>query len=175
MKKKILLVILITFIFATIGELWAQHPPRGGFMQDLNRKEEIREKIEIIKLWKMSDKLNLTEEQAAILFPRLRNYRNRIDSLYQEKSGVIERIKILEQKNMWSDQKELQDILDRYLDIEEQIKGNWLLLAREIEDILTLEQQVKLIQFEFEFRYEMRDLIHSLREEIPFEDEHLSD
>jgi Spy/CpxP family protein refolding chaperone len=123
---------------------------------------EGRRLIETIKIWKMTEALKLTEDQAAKLFPKLtqleasrREFHGRQRLLRDELAQLLR-------------QRPLRDIeikarLEELDPTEIDFKGRERSVMGELRAILSLEQQARLALFEERFEMELRRTIHDLR------------
>lgn len=148
---------LFALVSSATGQPFAPPPPgRLG-------PGEGRRLIETIKIWRMSEALNLTEDQAAKLFPKLtqleasrREFHNRQRLLRNELAALLKQRPLRE-----IEVKARLDELDR-ADID--FKGRERSVMGELRSILSLEQQARLALFEERFEMEMRRTIQDLRQ-----------
>ncbi len=124
---------------------------------------EGRRLIEMIKIWKMTEALDLSEDQAAKLFPKLsqleasrREFQRRQRLLRDELADLLKQRPLRDQ-----DVRTRLDELDR---TEADFKGRELAIRGEFRLILSLEQQARLALFEERFETEMRRTIQDLRQ-----------
>ena len=124
---------------------------------------EGRRLIETIKIWRMTEALNLTEDQAAKLFPKLtqletsrREFHGRQRLLRDELAEILKQRPLRE-----IDIKARLEELDR---AEIDFKGRERSVMGELRSILSLEQQARLALFEERFEMEMRRTIQHLRQ-----------
>jgi len=121
------------------------------------------ETIETIKIWKMTEALQLSEDQAIKLFPKLtrlaasrREFHRRQQSLREELAELLRQRPARE-----VEMKQKLDDLDRseidFRSLERAVRA-------ELQSILSLEQQARLALFEQRFEAEMRRAIHDLRQ-----------
>lgn len=158
-KKVVFLVFLILILFAI--EATAEQPE--GVERPITKKHmnKTRERIETLKMWKLTKALDLDEKTSSQLFPLL--------SRYEKKKAEI-------RDALMVTMKELQDALrDRS---ERQIKDNLGKIEAEnnalhklrdeewteLKKILNIEQQAKYIIFQHEFKRDMWRMIAEARE-----------
>jgi hypothetical protein len=119
--------------------------------------------IETIKIWKMTEALNLTEDQAAKLFPKL----TQLEASRREFHGRQRLLRdalaeLLRQRPLREiEVKTRLEELDR---TEIDFKGRERSVMGELRSILSLEQQARLALFEERFEMEMRRTIQDLRQ-----------
>ena len=151
------LVGLVVLVSSAMGQTFA--PPAPG----RPGPGEGRRLIETIKIWKMTEALNLTEDQAAKLFPKLtqleasrREFHGR-QRLLRDALAVLLRQRPLREIEI----KTRLEELDR---TEIDFKGRERSVMGELRSILSLEQQARLALFEERFEMEMRRTIQDLRQ-----------
>lgn len=151
------LIGLVVLVSSAMGQPFA--PPSPG----RPGPGEGRRLIETIKIWKMTEALNLTEDQAAKLFPKLtqleasrREFHSRQRLLRDELAELL-RQRPLREIEIKTRLEEL-DRTDAYF------KGRERSVMGELRSILSLEQQARLALFEERFEMEMRRTIQDLRQ-----------
>ncbi len=166
-KIKSLVMLLLAFSFLLAGEaLYAQEPPGRPFPEK-GKRERVKEEIETMKMWKMLEALNLSQEQSDKFLPAWRElqkaqkvFRERRENLFRmlemtlaeekPKEGKIKDILIqLEKERLF-----LDEVQQRF--------------REKAKEILTLEQQAKLLLFEEKFEKRMMDIIRQYREKRRF-------
>lgn len=131
--------------------------PAGGPLSD-QKREEVRRKIETLRVWRMTEALRLDEKTAAKFIPlvtvldqrRAELYRGNLDTL-RELRGLLEPVP--------PDEKKLRAALEK---IEQHHREMMKVRERELEaakDHLTIEQQARYVLFQHEFQREMRRMI----------------
>jgi Spy/CpxP family protein refolding chaperone len=140
----------------------ATTPPQGEERRmSQERREELRKKIELIWQQKLTEKLNLTEEEKAKVFPLLQQYHERQRALRRENRQLVRELEGMIKAN--ASEKELKRIIR---DLEE--NEHKLLEVREegfrdLAKILPVEKQARYIVFQTEFRREMHRLMQRAR------------
>ena len=153
--KKILPIISIVLILAT--GIFAQPgpPPMGG---NGPRREQLKQRLEIIKMWKLIENLKLTEEQSMKFFP----LKNAHDEALREISRGHESVQNeLEELLKSEDYPEYQltNLIDSVRTLRIRKFEEEMAFMDGAMEILTQEQQAKLVLFERRFREEVRELI----------------
>jgi Spy/CpxP family protein refolding chaperone len=125
-------------------------PPRPG--QD----------IEALRIWRLTQELNLTEEQSSQFFPKLnrsrelrRTRREGRRAVLQDLTGAIKESPISTNR--------VKSLLDSLTTIDENFHAAEARLRSEIADILTIEQQARFILFTQRFDQETRKMIEQMR------------
>lgn len=124
-------------------------------------REGIREKIEMLKMWKLTKALDLDEKTSAQLFPIINKYdKLRAETELSLREGMNElRISLKEDRR-----KRLRNILDKLEHDHHALQSiadeEWT----EMKEVLTVEQQAKLVIFKQEFDRDIRKIIAEARE-----------
>jgi Spy/CpxP family protein refolding chaperone len=140
----------------------ATPPPQGEERRMTpERREELRKKVELIWQQKLTEKLNLTEEEKAKVFPLLREYEERNRALRQENRELVRELQRMIEAN--SAEKELKRTIKALQENDNKLRevreGGFHELAR----ILPIEKQARYIVFQEQFRREMHRLIRKAR------------
>jgi Spy/CpxP family protein refolding chaperone len=140
----------------------ATPPPQGEERRMTpERKEALRKKIELIWQQKLTEKLNLTEEEKAKVFPLLQQYEEKRRALRQENRQLVRDLegKIsahVPEKELKRTIRDLEENEHKLLEVREE--G-----FRELAKILPIEKQARYIVFQTEFRREMHRLMQKAR------------
>jgi len=132
-----------------------------GMMHHMGPPPEIMDRIETLKMWKMTEALDLTEEQTAVLFPALRAVRQEQDSVRERLMMRLDELESAIISN--ADSTEILAIVDEIISLKKgecQIETRFMDKAR---SILSAEQQAKYILFERDFRAQMMELIRDFQ------------
>ena len=144
MKKMLILLGLTAFCLA---QPFADDDPRAI--------------IEKVKIYRLTQELDLTTEQAIQFFPKLNDLQKIERKFGEEKMSIIQGLKELLREHA-SDEK----ILDRVAKFEELQKNK---LTKQIEkmkeicQILTPVQRAKFLIFQEEFNREIREMIKKIK------------
>jgi Spy/CpxP family protein refolding chaperone len=172
LKIKVVLTAAALMCAATTAS-FAQQAPPGGLSDDgttygrgnapsEEKREAIRRKIEAVRIWKLTEALNLDTATSAKLASFL-------GSMDQQRMGILrDQMMTMRElrrslQNPKPDEKSLKVSLDRL--------GKNRLAMHELrekelsglKDILTIEQQARYVIFQQEFQREMREIIAGAR------------
>jgi len=144
----------------------AQQGPAGGHGPDAKKQEEVRKKVEAVRIWRLTEELKLDEKTSA----RLASFLSSVDG--QRRGFMRERLETMRDlrtmlKAEHPDEKKMKTFLDN---LEQNRRGMMELEVKEIngiKDILTVEQQARYVIFQQEFRREMRGMIAGAKEGGP--------
>ncbi len=126
------------------------------------RRRGIRNNIMLLRMLRLTQVLDLTEEQAAKIFPKI----NQIEKEKLELNGQIgERLRELRQMLMEEkrDEREISSQIDAIKQLRDQVKNKEKELETFMEDNLTLVQRAKYMIFSADFYRDLRDKVEKAR------------
>ncbi len=149
-------IIVLGFIVLSTSLLAQPFPPspEGG----PGFKSQLREKISIIRMWKLIDVLELGEEQAMVFFPALNQHDADIEKLNQDENRLLDELE-LDLTNGIANDKRLQARIDSVIDLRTERSQIDAEFFQKIADILNAEQRAKFLLFDRKFDKEMRKAI----------------
>lgn len=163
----------VRYWFATVaaaGLLWLLGPVSGAMGQPLAppppgppSAPEGRRVIETIKIWKMTEALNLDEDQAAKLFPKLAQLEASRREFHKRQRLLRDELTELLKQRPLRDE-EIKARLDQLDRAEVDFRGHEQTIRGGLRSILSPEQQARLALFEDRFETEMRRVIQDLRQ-----------
>ncbi|MCX7785474.1 MAG: hypothetical protein N2201_04515 [candidate division WOR-3 bacterium] len=122
-----------------------------------------KEKLEMIQTWKLTEVLNLTEDQSLRFFPKLKELRRAREEFDQKRMKILDEIEdYLRDAKKY--EKELKAKIQEMELSETKFQELEKKLRKEIASILTPEQQAKFMLFQMRFNEELRDIIHRAKE-----------
>lgn len=124
---------------------------------------EGRRLIETIKIWKMTEALNLDEDQAAKLFPKLAQLEASRREFHRQQRMLRDELTELLKQQPLRDQ-EVKARLERLERSEIDFRGREQVIRAGLRSVLSVEQQARLALFEDRFESEMRRAIQDLRQ-----------
>ena len=144
MKKVLIFIIGLLLTGAT---LMAQDDFTGPMDPDR------REQMESLRIWKMTEFLDLTPEQAKRFFPRLKEYEARIHENMNKQRDIMKKIYELgKDKDYKATDKEVKEYAWQLANLEKDIAEQKAKFVIDIGDVLTENQQLKFIVFDNRFR-----------------------
>jgi hypothetical protein len=159
MKKG--LIIIITLIAAAILTSAILIPLKA---EDNHHKEDIAEIVDVVRIWKLTSDLSLSQEQLTSFYPKF----NRMEELRKqylvERREALKKLKILDEQEGNTPEAELQTALDSLYEIEDNFAQNMERLKDELNSQLTLRQQVKFALSNDTFRRDVRQVLIRLKE-----------
>jgi Spy/CpxP family protein refolding chaperone len=159
--------LLLICLLAITSVSWAQlvDPPMPMGRDGGPRREQVMDRIKTIKVWKLTEKLDLTSEQSQNFFPIYNKFFDTWEIVQKQRGQVIQKLDDLIEKENPSEgdinqQLTKLDSLDRVI---QDAKAKFRL---DIMKVLTPKQMGQLYVFEVKFMMEMRDIIGDARQEM---------
>ena len=155
MKHIFMLSILLVAVFA-------QGPgPNPG------EEDDPREIIEKVRIYKLTQALDLTTEQALKFFPKLKDLRKVEQEFIKGKMEIIREIKEIIKREEKASEEKLKALINRYKEINDKKWKGQTEIINEMRDILTPLQQAKYLIFQEDFEREIREVIKEIRKHRP--------
>lgn len=129
----------------------------------LEKREEIRKRIKLIRMWKLTEELDLSEETGAKLFPILHKYDEKRIELHKERQNIMNQLKRALEDEATTDEAieaAMEEVDKNTLAVSDLIRQQ----RQELKGVLSLRQQAKFILFQREFHREIRKTISEARE-----------
>lgn len=133
----------------------------GGIDINLS-KEDVPRLFEIIRIWKMVDELQLNDEQLQTFLPRFNELNDLKGKYYTQRREASNEMQKLLKAN--ASESQLKSALEKYRGLEVKFRQKEKQLSAALNSGLSIKQQVKLINFEREYRRDMGRLMRNLRE-----------
>jgi len=147
MKKT---TIVITSIIG-IGSLLAQPgKPRGPGGQ-------YSERMEMMMIWKLTDHLELTQDQAEKFFPSMRAHQKQVQKIRKEEKELFTPVYKKVKKGEDISKAEANKLLNKVATYEQKRSKARIDFVKDSGDILNPTQQVKLLMFDGQMKQQVRD------------------
>ena len=147
MKKT---TIVITSIIG-IGSLLAQPgKPRGPGGQ-------YSERMEMMMIWKLTDHLELTQDQAEKFFPSMRAHQKQVLKIRKEEKELFTPVYKKVKKGEYISKDEVNKLLNKVATYEQKRSKARIDFVKNSGDILNPTQQVKLLMFDGQMKQQVRD------------------
>ena len=158
MRRIHLLPILVCLTGIIIGQeaVPVSEPPSGP---DGNR-------MEMMAVWRLTEHLKLTPEQAEVFFPAMREHREKIKKLNTERVAAGRTMVERAERGETITDKDYKAFLKLISDLEKQkidLRSDYL---NRLEGVLTNTQRVKLMIFDERFKNELQRTVRERREAI---------
>ena len=109
---------------------------------------QYQNRMETMMVWKLTDYLNLSEQQAEKLFPRMRRHRIRMGALHTEEKDLFDSYLSKIKKEEKISQSDVNAMLKKMESLDLKKSKNRLDFIRSTKDILDPAQQVMFMSFE---------------------------
>jgi len=133
----------------------------GGIDINLS-KEDVPRLFEIIRIWKIVDEIQLNDEQLKTFLPRFNELNDLRAKYYTQRREASNEMQKLLKAN--ASENQLKSALEKYRNLEVKFRQKEKQLSAALNSGLSIKQQVKLINFEHEYRRDMGRLMRNLRE-----------
>ena len=168
MKKLMILTMTVGIILSmNISPVQAQ-PPAGEQMirqgdpgpPDAPPPPPPRERFRTMQMWKLTEILDLTEDQAAKFFPKLNSFQKKVDEIHEKN---MELFKVLNGYIQAGDKGKIPDVIDQIEANEENILIERKKFRKDAGKVLDEIQVGKLVHFQFDFPRKFRDAMWDVK------------
>jgi hypothetical protein len=165
MKKGWIALALIIGLGLSGGQVFAQPAdppaPREERLMDQERREELRKRVELIWMWKLTEELDLTEAEGAKVFPLLRQYEEQKRELREENRRLVRELqRMIDAGASEGDLKKAIKALEANDQKRNKVQQEGF---DKLAKVLSVEKQARYIVFQEHFRREIRGLIQKAR------------
>lgn len=169
-SKRLLVVLLLAVVVVTPVDTALSQP--RPLMRHMKGRADRIEKLRAIRIWKMTEYLNLTEEQSARFFPRLRKNEEKIKEKHREKQILLDEIdRLIKEKDGKLTEQDVRKYIGKLNQINQEIVKLKTSFIIESSDILTPEQQLKCMIFDDRFRNQMMRILSEREVKVKEEEE----
>lgn len=158
--KNTLWIFLLSFILGG-SPAWAEPWKEGK-----DPRERSRERIQMMKIWKMTETLRLDREGAARFIAVNNYYEESRRKVRRDFNEDIQRVRNV-LRDMNPPERELRDLVNRLKNRKKEINDLENKQLEEEMNLLKPEQQARYFLFQIDFRREMEDMIREVQEERP--------
>ncbi len=148
---------LLVLLILVLGSAPAQGPPqRDG----INRKN-----MDAIRVWKLTEVLELTEEQVSTFLPLVQIHERELKQIHKEQIQISKESALLLESGKVS-QKDVNKFVKKYSAKQDEIHKIKHDFLKSLPDHLSPEQQLLYLGFETRFRSELRNYMKNERKEM---------
>lgn len=162
MKRKVFKILLLIILLLGLAAN-SMAEPAEDFDKPPSKEqmEKIRKRIETLRMWRLTEALNLDEKSSAQVFPILNRYDKKRYELEESlREGMRDMRESLRDKKEERLKKILNKLEENHRALQNLKQEEWA----ELKKMLTVEQQARFIIFLTEFEREVRKLIAEARE-----------
>jgi Spy/CpxP family protein refolding chaperone len=139
--------------------IWAQPPPEDDMpTMGLHRREHVERRVQTMKMWKLTEELNLSEDQATKFLPLMNAFDQKMDEVRRTRQESMHKLSYL----AW-DEKAKPAEINKVLEILENLEDQQMALRKQfhkdIAGILEPAQLGRMVLFNHRFPDMMRDAI----------------
>lgn len=135
--------------------------PRRGDEPSAERREEIRKKIEAIRIWRLMEELKLSAETGAKLSSIMSTLDQKRREAHREELMMMGELRRLV-KAAKPDEAGIRTLLDKLEQNQQNARALRDQETRSTRDLLTPEQQARFLIFQQDFQREIRSLISGM-------------
>ncbi|MFH1862080.1 MAG: hypothetical protein ABH878_04630 [bacterium] len=163
--RKYIIAILAISCFAVPLSLWAQPHPQWQKHRE-QRRQEVEERIQTMKIWKMTEELQLDKDQAARFFPLLNELERNMDKIEMVRHENVRELSEIVW-NTEADEKKITELLNTLDSFDEQQMKLRQDFRKEASKILKPDQVGRMVLFNMRFPDVVRDLVREFQEDGP--------
>ncbi|GAB4345190.1 MAG: hypothetical protein Kow0099_25250 [Candidatus Abyssubacteria bacterium] len=162
MRRLSIWVMAVVMLAFTVGAFAQPGPPRSDDERPRYKRERMRERIELMRMWKLTEVLDLDEATAEKLFPLMKKHQEKQRALHQERRNIIKQMDAELEKGQ-PDSAALKGMTKKFMANEEEMVKLRNEQIEEFSEVLTDEQVAKMIVFMPRFEGHVRNLICEAR------------
>ena len=150
--KRVQNILIVLLIMASAGALVAQEP----FL------DERREQLESLRIWKMTEFMELTSEQSTVFFPKLHEFEQSLREQQKQQEILLKKIHgRLDNREQEFTQAEVDQLIIDLMKLQKHILEKRQKFMQSLESDLRPEQQAKYIIFESQFKHRLMRMMRS--------------
>jgi len=157
--KYSLLIVLTAFVSQSLAQ---PGPGPGPWEKRGPRHEKMRERIKTIKIWQLTEAVDLTTSQSEKFFPIYNKHQNDHEKLEEEKLLLLRKLDKLSEESDVSES-EIKNALDGLTEIDNKSIALRKSFLNEISGVLSIKQVAKLLVFEERFKRRLQENIRDIR------------
>ncbi len=137
---------------------WSSRDGRGG----PKGRTEASERLDLLRMWRLIDKLEVREDQAADLFPMWSRHRRERRELQAERARLAEGLaQALDEAS--SSESQLLEWMGRLAAVGTRRAEAEAAFSRDLGKVLDVRQRAHLLLFQDQFRGEISEMVRGLR------------
>ena len=161
--KGIIGLALTALLFCPFEAAFAQNPNRD--IRRPAKRKEVKQLVDNMYIWKLTEALDLSEEQATKIFPRLNKARKEKRELAKEADELMRKLKdVLKEETAEEAETILKETVAELKELRRAVKEKEEEEIKILEENLSVEQQAKLILFQRTFRKKIGHMVERARE-----------
>ena len=150
-------VLFIYFLFFAT----ARSDAKNYLLQDdwLEDRSERKDRRESMVIWRLTEELDLSSEQAEKFFPRFREHREKLDEIAKNERKILMDVRLKIRDNIEISESEMKKTIKTVAEIRKDrvdLESKFIL---KMDDILNPSQMIKLSVFKLSLMKEMQSMI----------------
>lgn len=149
MKRQLLYIVFLLSSLLSIGQI-------------NDRRDEKRERIKALRIAYISERLNLTPEEAQRFWPIFNAFDDKNMELHKQKKALMDKLR--PENAITLSEKESGQLMLQDEQIENDIQNNRRQLVKNLQGVIPNQKIIMLRQLEIEFKQKLLDKIQDRRE-----------
>jgi Spy/CpxP family protein refolding chaperone len=137
-------------------------PPGRGPALSEEKRDEIRKKVEAIRIWKLTEELKLDANASAKLASLLSSMDQKRKETMREYMNTMRTLRVY-LKSAKPDEAKIKPTLEKLENKHREMQEIRELELKNVRELLTIEQQARFLIFQQKFQSEMRSMIAGAR------------
>lgn len=172
-RTKIILIVLALML--GVAELVAQPIPRererhpepplrsriGQTPMPPEQRAQFIARLRQLRIWKLTDRLKMSEEQAIRFFPKYNRYQDEYFAKAQDLQTQMQTLREMEMRK--APDSEMDKQIEKILATRTEMSGLFSKYAKDFREVLSSQQMVELVLFERDFLDDMNRLLRRER------------
>jgi hypothetical protein len=128
-------------------------------------REQIKERIKTIKIWRLTEAVELTSGQSEKFFPIYNGFQDALDSLEREKQETLQQLDTMTRDPETSD-KDIRSLIAEVGEFDNRSAEIQKKFFDDILKVISTRQLGKLLVFEENFKRRLQETIRDIRREF---------
>lgn len=151
----------IGIVILTMALNWVGAPDPVQAQPSLERLGNKKQQFKLLRMWRLVDELEIDEEQAMKVFPAFRRHHAERDSLSKRNRALL--AVISRQLKEEASESDLHASIQKVRGIRASMAEEQLLFEEDLSELLTTQQQARLLLLESTFRTDLVDIVRRVR------------
>ncbi|NTW49995.1 MAG: hypothetical protein HGB19_09750 [Chlorobiales bacterium] len=172
-KWGIFTVLVLLMALSEIGQsVQAQPSPdgrrgdmKGKYQRQPEKRQELIQRIRQLKIWKLTERLKLTEEQSVKFFPKYNAYQDEMVENFEKMHSLMGELRALQASN--AGEAQIDQKVNDLLQVQSKNDGVLQKHIKGFREVLTARQVAELIVFEHDFMSHIREKLDEARKKGP--------
>jgi DNA repair exonuclease SbcCD ATPase subunit len=122
-----------------------------------NRHEKVIERIKQLQVWKLTERLKLTEEQSVRFFAKYNRYQEEVAKSLEKLNDVMSQLEDAKMSNL--SEAELDKKIDEALQLRQESAASLQRYTKDFRQVISARQMAELVVFERDFIREITNFL----------------